>query len=377
MLGAVGLEKTEVALTDGRNLSFEKIVEEHDQGKKNYCYTIKNNGDIGVELIRNPRKTKKNAEVIKVILDNNEELICTPDHKFMLADGSYKEAQNLQKSDSLMPLYRQYSKLGKKITIEGYEMVFDPAEKRWIFTHLLSDKYNLENGKYSAVSGYYRHHKDFNKLNNDPENIMRLSNMAEKFLEFYNSNEEYRKKNNELLDESQREYWNSEENRKIQAERVRNFFARIRRVREFSELAQAQWQNEDLRKWRSEKTKGQWTPEFRVKRKYTYNETYREKAMRVLRDLYDHTGAISIEKYDEFRRKTNDKSLLRFDTILNRFFEGRKERLFDAVIHYNHKIIRIEKMSERIGVYDLEIPGTHNFALASGIFVHNSAEQGR
>ena len=202
--------------------------------------------------------------------------------------------------------------------------------------------------------------------------------MAEKFLEFYNSNEEYRKKNNELLDESQREYWNSEENRKIQAERVRNFFAaHPERVREFSELAQAQWQNEDLRKWRSEKTKGQWTPEFRVKRKYTYNETYREKAMRVLRDLYDRTGAISIEKYDEFRRKTNDKSLLRFDTILNRFFEGRKERLFDAVIHYNHKIIRIEKMSERIDVYDLEVPGTHNFALASGIFVHNSAKQGR
>ena len=75
------------------------------------------------------------------------------------------------------------------------------------------------------------------------------------------------------------------------------------------------------------KIKGQWTPEFRGKRKYTYNETYREKAMRVLRDLYDRTGAISIEKYDEFRRKTNDKSLLRFDTILNRFFEGRKERL--------------------------------------------------
>ena len=315
-------------------------------------------------------------------------------------------------------------------------------KKRWIFTHLLSDKYNLEKGEYALSEGPYRHHKDFNKLNNNPGNIVRLSKeehlsihrkmahltlqrpdvieklkilhqrpefrekisrimlgkrselskrakkqwespeyrsfMAEKFLEFYNSNEEYRKKNNELLDESQREYWNSEENRKIQAERVRNFFAaHPERVREFSELAQAQWQNEDLRKWRSEKTKGQWTPEFRVKRKYTYNETYREKAMRVLRDLYDRTGAISIEKYDEFRRKTNDKSLLRFDTILNRFFEGRKERLFDAVIHYNHKIIRIEKMSERIDVYDLEVPGTHNFALASGIFVHNSAKQGR
>ena len=30
-----------------------------------------------------------------------------------------------------------------------------------------------------------------------------------------------------------------------------------------------------------------------------------------------------------------------------------------------------------MNVYDLEVPGTHNFALASGVFVHNSAKQGR
>jgi DNA gyrase subunit B len=28
-------------------------------------------------------------------------------------------------------------------------------------------------------------------------------------------------------------------------------------------------------------------------------------------------------------------------------------------------------------VYDLEVPGTHNFALSAGVFVHNSAKQGR
>jgi len=28
-------------------------------------------------------------------------------------------------------------------------------------------------------------------------------------------------------------------------------------------------------------------------------------------------------------------------------------------------------------VYDIEVPHTHNFALASGVFVHNSAKQGR
>ncbi|NJM40986.1 MAG: hypothetical protein HC853_09530 [Anaerolineae bacterium] len=44
---------------------------------------------------------------------------------------------------------------------------------------------------------------------------------------------------------------------------------------------------------------------------------------------------------------------------------------------YNHKIVKIERLSETRDVYDIEVPGTHNFALASGVFVHNSAKQGR
>jgi DNA gyrase subunit B len=34
-------------------------------------------------------------------------------------------------------------------------------------------------------------------------------------------------------------------------------------------------------------------------------------------------------------------------------------------------------LKKRIDVYDLEVPETHNFALSSGIFVHNSAKQAR
>ncbi|MCX6713460.1 MAG: ATP-binding protein [Candidatus Vogelbacteria bacterium] len=86
---------TEVALTDGRNLSFKKLVSEDKQGKKNYCYTLDDNGSVKIAEIKDPRLTKKAAEVIKVVLDNDEKLVCTPDHKFRLADGSYVEAQKL------------------------------------------------------------------------------------------------------------------------------------------------------------------------------------------------------------------------------------------------------------------------------------------
>jgi len=120
---------TKVALADGRNVSFRQLVREYLQGKKNYCYTIKEDGTVGIERIVYPRKTKKDVEIISVMLDTGEEIICTPDHRFILRDGNYKEAQDLIPDDSLMPLYRKYSKKGGRITIEGYEMVFEPKKE--------------------------------------------------------------------------------------------------------------------------------------------------------------------------------------------------------------------------------------------------------
>src|SRR3989339_232563 len=96
-----------VALVDGRNLSFKELVEENNKGIQNFCYTIKSNGSIGAEKILHPRITKTDAEVIKIILDNGQEMICTPDHKFMLRNGEFKQAQHLTKEDSLMPLYEK------------------------------------------------------------------------------------------------------------------------------------------------------------------------------------------------------------------------------------------------------------------------------
>ena len=112
---------TEIALADGRNISFKQLVEEDKQGKKNYCYTILEDGSVGIEEIKNPRITKRNVEVVKIILDNDEEIVCTPYHEFMLRDGSYASASELTGIDSLMPLNRKISKKGGRITISGYE----------------------------------------------------------------------------------------------------------------------------------------------------------------------------------------------------------------------------------------------------------------
>jgi DNA gyrase subunit B len=434
-------ENTKVALADGRSLSFRQLVEEAQAGKQNFCYTIKKDGSIGIEKILHPRITKKNVEVIKIILDNGQEIVCTLDHKFMLRDGTYKEAQNLTSQDSLMPLHKRISKLGGRITIEGYEMVWDP-KKTWVFTHLLADEYNLKNNTYPIEQGDHKHHINFNKRDNNPTNIIRLSKedhlilhtkylektlhspevkeksiqahktaeyrekiknwasrpdvkevlsknskklwedekykeyMVKKFLDFYNNNEKYRKENNKRLNDAQKQYWANSENRKKAAEKVQKFFNEHPDAREYlSNLAKEQWDNEALLRWRSNKTKEQWTLESRKKRKESYNKTYYKKTIALMKKVLEENGNLS--KFDEVRIISNDKSILSSQTFCSRFFNNDSDKMMEAVKLYNHKIKRIESLKEKIDVYDIEVPNTNNFALASGVFVHNSAKQGR
>ena len=167
---------TKVALADGRNLSFEEILAEQSEGKEHFCYTIRNDSKIGIERIINPRVTRKNADIIRVTLDNGESIRCTPDHLFMLRNGDYEKAINLDAQKSLMPLYRKTSTKDEKgITIDGYEEVWDPASDSWLFTHMVADWFNRWVGRYSADEGEHCHHIDFDKRNNNPTNLVRLS----------------------------------------------------------------------------------------------------------------------------------------------------------------------------------------------------------
>ncbi len=433
---------TKVALVDGRNLSFKDLVEENKKGKSNYCYTIDNDGLIRIGLIKNPRRTKKNAEVIKLFLDNGEAITCTPDHRFMLRDGSYLEANRLKNDISIMPLCRKLSKIEGRIKIKGYEMVLNPKTHKWILTHLLSDRYNIASQRYEPSSGDCRHHIDFNKLNNNPENIMRMGKqehldfhvrtiektahredikqkcrevhkspeyrkkvseimstpemrnmlsqrakkqwendqykkfMVKKFLEFYKTNKQYRERTRKILLKANQGYWSKEGNREKQAERVIKYFENNPEARkQNSDIAKRQWSNPELRKWRSEKTKEQWTKEFREKRKKAYNRTYFKHTAGFMKQILENDRNLNV--YDVERIRSRNKNLLRLDTFTERFFGNDEKAMIEAVMNYNHKIRRIENIKKKMDVYDLEVEGTHNFALTSGVFVHNSSRQGR
>jgi DNA gyrase subunit B len=159
---------------------------------------------------------------------------------------------------------------------------------------------------------------------------------------------------------------------------VKNYFNLNENARKsLSKAAKEQWSDKTLLDWRREKTKDQWTKEFREKRLEHYNKTYYDNTIKALRAIYDESSEINRDEFENYRKEIGNRNVLKYETFIERFFQNDEERLFEAVENYNHKIKEIIYLDERIDVYDIEIPGTHNFALASGIFVHNSAKQGR
>ncbi len=126
-------------------------------GKEHFCYTIRRDGQVGLERILDARMTRASAKVVQVTLDTGKAVICTPDHLFMLRDGSYKPADSLTPEDSLMPLYRKLSDINEpRITIKQLDERVDVYDIQVPGTH----NFALTNGVFvhnSAKQGRDRH----------------------------------------------------------------------------------------------------------------------------------------------------------------------------------------------------------------------------
>lgn len=95
---------TKVSLLDGRELSFLELLDEYGYDGKFWVYSCTSEGDVVPGLAHSVHKTKVSTRIAIVKLDNGEEIKCTPDHRFMLRDGSYVEAKDLNSGLLLMSL---------------------------------------------------------------------------------------------------------------------------------------------------------------------------------------------------------------------------------------------------------------------------------
>jgi DNA gyrase subunit A len=160
------------------------------------------------------------------------------------------------------------------------------------------------------------------------------------------------------------------------------------------EQSKKNWQSEKYKAFMAESYRKKWRsdPDFRNKflpilaengKKSHYYRFLRvcEKALHENFWLSDDTYETARENYGS----RNGEGIVRFDKAINKYFNGEMSKFFEVFCErirtaqqgnatLNHKVVKAEKLSEREDVYDLTIDGTHNFALGSGVFVHNSVD---
>ena len=205
---------TKVKSLDGNSYSFKELV---DNGVKTlWTYSIDENGNVVPSLAKNIRKIKETNKLVKITLDNGKVIKCTLDHKFMLPDLSYEEAQNLKVGQSLMPIY---TKIENK-----HEMYFDRNSGKYKYTHDLVGNTILAREKEDALDRLQNeehapnqnsicvHHKGVfnqnNSLNNTPENLEWLT-AKEHFIEHskHNKSEKGKEYFRELHKEGKLKSW--------------------------------------------------------------------------------------------------------------------------------------------------------------------------
>lgn len=135
---------TKIKCIDGE-FSFLELVERFRSGKQIFVFSKNEESRITIAKVSNVFKTKTVDKILKLVLSNREIVECTLDHRFMLKNGQYKEAQNLTTLDELMPFYDRYKKVkivSSKIvekTQDVYDLTVEPfhnfALSAGVFVH--------------------------------------------------------------------------------------------------------------------------------------------------------------------------------------------------------------------------------------------------
>lgn len=159
---------TPIPLLDGRTITIEELSKEFSEGKENYVYSIQ---DKTLKIVPGKvvwcGKNYTAEKLIRITLDDGSHFDLAAEHELIMRDGTKKRADEVSVGESVMPFYRKFDKDSKKL-FDRYEKVFNPNSGKYEFTHrIIAETVEKENDLYNTV-----HHKDFNKYNNSPCNLM-------------------------------------------------------------------------------------------------------------------------------------------------------------------------------------------------------------
>jgi len=91
---------TEIPIADGENHRLEDLAKTEDKFVV-WSYDVDTQKVVGAWATA--KKTRSNASLLAVVLDNGQTIRCTPDHQFLMRDGTYLEAKKIEVGSSLMP----------------------------------------------------------------------------------------------------------------------------------------------------------------------------------------------------------------------------------------------------------------------------------
>jgi ribonucleoside-diphosphate reductase alpha chain len=141
-------------------------------GTKPYLYCTDGEGNVYVrqaELVW----SKGSRKTIRVVFDNDDFIDCTAEHEFMLTDGTYKKAQDLQMSDSLSALNKRMLNNYLHLGITGSRKLI--AEHNAVYEMMYGEYPSCLGSKKRTGTDTIAHHMDEVKWNNHPENIQRMT----------------------------------------------------------------------------------------------------------------------------------------------------------------------------------------------------------
>lgn len=319
---------TLIPTLDSRSYLIKELCERGDEFG---VWSCKPDGKVVAARAR-AFQTGKNAPLVKVTLDSGRVVECTPDHRFMMRDGTYVEAKSLSPGASLMPFYSQLDKEGYMRVQQNYSGAFLRAH--WIVARsgLLGEIPRFE-GQRTVI-----HHENFDEADNRPEDLR------------FMGDHDHSRYHRSLVERN--EHWQSEEfecKRKAALSAKKLTAEGMNEYRKRAENLKAYWSQrpEEFRKFIEAVSENNRTPRRRAQSAEVTSRTY----------LCGVCGKeiksiIALSSHKRWKHPTSAWTEIYQNT-------------------YNHKVIKVEELSEREDVYCLDVPVHHNFALDAGVFVHN------
>ena len=383
--------ETEIPLLNGEIKTVKEIIEDYENGIKHYTYSIDTETNMIVPgEIEWAGYTKKDAELVRVNLDNDKYIDCTLDHRFLTRDGEWIEAQDLQENQSLMPLYLDETKQKNK---QGYTTVYHPVSGKYQEVHrLVAEHCDMV----EAGSGKVVHHLDFNKKNNNPDNF----DCSMDYME-------HRQYHSKLTEKT----INSPENiaKRVKEQKKNNHFEIAGRKGGLKSADKLVKWLEKNGPWNRGKLSGEIKNCVKCDKEF-YTEPHRnfQKCCSSECSTKYYTGdkrynTKFIVEYDELVNIANkcnsfkelESKLGNIDrNTLNRIFEYNSIDKVDFIFnnmplalknkafmqnyrkceeqYLNHQVVSVEFLTETRDTCDLTITKYHNFATSAGVIIHNS-----